>query len=157
MTSARQEAAARARKHSPFLRESLDAHSDIERCFLGKGAGAAIDLALSSNADSTEVKLRKQRARLALAVALGDLAGELLLEDVTRSLSDFADGAIDAAVAAAIAERVPGAGTEGFAMPRNSRVRSMATTSLGSSTTQMTSSERRGSLQIRHCSPSATL
>src|SRR3954453_12086586 len=33
----------------------------------------------------------------------------------------------------------------------------MATTSLGSSTTQMTSSTRRGSRQIRHCSPSATL
>src|SRR5215210_7776830 len=42
-------------------------------------------------------------------------------------------------------------------LPRNSRVRSIATTSLGSSTTQMTSSERRGSRQIRHCSPSATL
>src|SRR3954466_14355537 len=33
----------------------------------------------------------------------------------------------------------------------------MATTSLGSSTTQMTSSDRRGSRQMRHCSPSATL
>src|SRR5215211_7124264 len=42
-------------------------------------------------------------------------------------------------------------------LPRNSRVRSMATTSLGSSTTQMTSSTRRGSRQMRHCSPSATL
>src|SRR4051812_41170749 len=42
-------------------------------------------------------------------------------------------------------------------LPRNSRVRSIATTSLGSSTTQMTSSERRGSRQILHCSPSATL
>src|SRR3978361_689924 len=41
--------------------------------------------------------------------------------------------------------------------PLNSRVRSIATTSLGSSTTQMTSSVRRGSRQIRHCSPSATL
>src|SRR3954464_11512962 len=42
-------------------------------------------------------------------------------------------------------------------LPRNSRVRLIATTSLGSSTTQMTSSERRGSRQILHCSPSATL
>src|SRR3954469_11954210 len=42
-------------------------------------------------------------------------------------------------------------------LPRNSRVRSIATTSLGSSTTQITSSDRRGSRQIRHCSPSATL
>src|SRR5215217_8224309 len=42
-------------------------------------------------------------------------------------------------------------------LPLNSRVRSIATTSLGSSTTQMTSSARRGSRQIRHCSASATL
>src|SRR3954470_13029025 len=42
-------------------------------------------------------------------------------------------------------------------LPRNSRVRSIATTSLGSSTTQITSSARRGSRQMRHCSPSATL
>src|SRR3954469_22301292 len=42
-------------------------------------------------------------------------------------------------------------------LPRNSRVRSIATTSFGSSTTQMTSVVRRGSRQMRHCSPSATL
>src|SRR4051794_11384427 len=42
-------------------------------------------------------------------------------------------------------------------LPRNSRVRSIATTSLGSSTTQMTATSRRGSRQMRHCSSSATL
>src|SRR3954469_8091582 len=41
-------------------------------------------------------------------------------------------------------------------LPRNSRVRSMATTSLGSSTTQMVSGERRGSRQMRHCGSCAT-
>src|SRR5690606_21166908 len=41
--------------------------------------------------------------------------------------------------------------------PRNSPVFSIATTSLGSSTTHRTSSLRRGSLQIRHRSDSATL
>ena len=60
--------------------------------------------------------MRRQRLGLALAVALGDLAGELTLEQVTRLLSDFADQAIDEAVAAAIAERVPGAEPEGFAV-----------------------------------------
>src|SRR5205814_9029216 len=53
---------------------------------------------------------------LALAVALGDLAGELSLEAVTRLLSDFADAAIDRAVAAAIRERVPDAQPLGFAV-----------------------------------------
>src|SRR5690606_13926659 len=40
--------------------------------------------------------------------------------------------------------------------PRNSRVRSIATTSFGSSTTQMTDVERRGSRQTWHCSCWAT-
>ena len=42
-------------------------------------------------------------------------------------------------------------------LPRNSRVRSIAATSLGSSTTQITASSRRGSLQIRHRTSPATL
>src|SRR3954454_24734673 len=41
--------------------------------------------------------------------------------------------------------------------PRNSPVRSIATTSFGSSTTQSTSLVRRGSRHTRHCSDSATL
>ncbi|CAM5664604.1 hypothetical protein SFUMM280S_08357 [Streptomyces fumanus] len=40
--------------------------------------------------------------------------------------------------------------------PRNSRVRSMATTSFGSSTTQMTAGSRRGSRQMLHSSSCAT-
>src|SRR5665648_865231 len=42
-------------------------------------------------------------------------------------------------------------------LPRNSRVRSTATTSFGSSTTQMVASERRGSRQTRQFSSWATL
>ena len=53
---------------------------------------------------------------MALAVALGDLAGELSLEAVTRALSDFADQAIDRAVSAALAERVPGEEPRGVAV-----------------------------------------
>jgi glutamate-ammonia-ligase adenylyltransferase len=49
-------------------------------------------------------------------VALGDLAGELPLEQVTRLLSDFADRAIDQAIKAAIRERVPDADPQGFAV-----------------------------------------
>jgi len=63
-----------------------------------------------------ERALRRRRHGLALAVALGDLAGELPLERVTALLSDFADAAIDEAVAAAIAERVPDAAPSGFAV-----------------------------------------
>jgi glutamate-ammonia-ligase adenylyltransferase len=116
MKRARRNAIGRAREHSPFLRESLRAYPEIERCFEANGAGLAVDLALSGSGDELEGELRKQRSQLALAVALGDLAGELSLEEVTLFLSDFADRAIDRAISTAIAERVPGAGARGFAV-----------------------------------------
>ena len=58
---------------------------------------------------------RRRRRALALAVALGDLAGELPLERVTGALSAFADVSLDAAIAQAIVERVPGAEPRGLA------------------------------------------
>ena len=115
-TRARADAVQRAGNHSPFLREALVAREDIADGFIAAGAEPAARLALASAADSLEMRLRQQRYGLALAVALGDLAGELPLEQVTRLLSDFADGAIDQAVNAALAERVPGAEPEGFAV-----------------------------------------
>ena len=81
---------------------------DIADAFLDEGARRRPSSRLTRRGDDVEVALRRQRHGLALAVALGDLAGELSLEQVTRLLSDFADSAIDAALTAAIAERVPG-------------------------------------------------
>ena len=114
---ARQGAIERARGHSPFLRDALLAHDEIVRRFIDDGAAAAVQLAVSQ-ADEADVgrRLRKRRHALALAVALGDLAGELPLEQVTSLLSDFADRAIDEAVTAAIAERTPDSPAEGFAV-----------------------------------------
>ncbi len=66
--------------------------------------------------ETVEVELRRRRHALALAVALGDLSGELPLEQVTRLLSDFADSAIDDAISAAISERTPDARPQGFAV-----------------------------------------
>jgi glutamate-ammonia-ligase adenylyltransferase len=116
MTSARKEAAARAERHSPFLRESLRDNPSIASAFLKRGSKKAVELALSASGDEIGATLRIQRNGLALAVALGDLAGELPLESVTESLSDFADGAIDRALRAAVAERVPEADASGFAV-----------------------------------------
>jgi glutamate-ammonia-ligase adenylyltransferase len=116
MTSAREDAVTRAEGHSPFLRESLRAHSDIKDCFVDRGAETAVELALAASGDSLDARLRRQRSRLALAVALGDLAGEFSLEQVTAALSAFADQAIDDAIAAAISERVPDADPHGFAV-----------------------------------------
>jgi glutamate-ammonia-ligase adenylyltransferase len=114
--TSRKDAIVRAERHSPFLREAINAHPDIAETFLSIGATAASELALAISEEDVETQLRRQRARLALAVALGDLAGELSLEQATGLLSDFADRAIDAAVTAAIRERVPGAQPHAFAV-----------------------------------------
>lgn len=114
--SIRSDALNRAEAHSPFLREALRANPEIAATFLSTGAQAAAALATSPTGGRLEPRLRRERTALALAVALGDLSGELTLEGVTGLLSDFADRAIDEAVAAAILERVPGAKIEGFAV-----------------------------------------
>ena len=114
---ARADALRRALDHSPFLREAVSLYPHVADAFRADGAMAAADLALGGASDlPVEGRLRRRRHGLALAVALGDLAGELPLEQVTRLLSDFADNAIDQAVAAAIAERVPDADMAGFAV-----------------------------------------
>jgi glutamate-ammonia-ligase adenylyltransferase len=113
----RAQAIARAREHAPFLRAAMLARPEIADIFLAHGARAAAQLALTADADAPlDRSLRRRRHGLALAVALGDLAGELGLEEVTRLLSDFADQAIDQAVAAAIRERAPGSEPAGFAV-----------------------------------------
>jgi len=115
-TNDRTAALGRARDHSPFLRDTINARPEIADAFLSVGASTAADLALQSKGDDLAGSLRRQRQALALAVALGDLSGEFALEQVTRLLSDFADDAINQAIHAAIAERVPGAEPQGFAV-----------------------------------------
>src|SRR5688572_21073157 len=111
---ARTDAVERAERFSPFLREALRARTDLRETFLERGAARAVQHALETANDEVEAALRRQRLGLALAIALGDLAGELPLEAVTGHLSDFADMAIDRALRAAVAERVPGAESGGF-------------------------------------------
>ena len=113
----RENAISRAQAHSPFLREALVAHPEVAKTFLDHGAADAAALGAAMAADlPLDRRSRRRRHALALAVALGDLSGELPLERVTGLLSDFADRAIDEAVAAAIAERVPDAEPAGFAV-----------------------------------------
>jgi glutamate-ammonia-ligase adenylyltransferase len=114
--SARGDALQRACEHSPFLREAIEARPEIAHVFREDGAAAAAALAQTGAGDSLESTLRRQRHALALAVALGDLAGDFSLEQVTGLLSDFADHAMDEAVNAAIRERVPDAEAHGFAV-----------------------------------------
>jgi len=102
----------RARLNSPFLKMIADQEqAAIERLEQGH-----IDLAPSLSTDLPVARrLRLERRRLALNVAIGDLAGALDLTAVTHALTDFADHALDTAIAAAIEERTPGAPPRGFA------------------------------------------
>jgi len=104
----------RAERCSPFLRDALRALPPIAETFAEAGAGAAVALALEAQDEALDVELRQQRLGLALAVALGDLAGEFTLEQITEHLSAFADRAIHRALEAAVRERVPDASTDGF-------------------------------------------
>src|SRR4051812_5903151 len=108
-TDQRTKAVERARDHSPFLRAAMESQPEVLDVFEREGSKAAIQLALSKDAEIVDTRLRRQRYGLALAIALGDLAGELPFEEVTSHLSDFADAAIDQAVRAAIFDLVPGA------------------------------------------------
>jgi glutamate-ammonia-ligase adenylyltransferase len=115
-THPRADAFERARRFSPFLREAMQALPHVLDAFLERGSEAAVALALSARADELGAELRRQRHGLALAVALGDLSGEMPLEAVTAALSVFADQAIDRALNQAIAERMPDVEPLGFAI-----------------------------------------
>lgn len=98
----------RAERYSPFLAQLIAR----ERALVAKLAeGALPSPAVLRNTDDSlpfATRLRIERRRQALSVAIGDLAGVLNLSAVTRQLTDFADYALDAAIRAALIERAPG-------------------------------------------------
>ena len=104
----------RARRWAPFLSDAAGAFPRLVDVFLNEGAEPAVAVALGSAVEGVESALRQQRTGLALTVALGDLAGELSFERATELLSDFADSAIQRALATALEERVPGAPLQGI-------------------------------------------
>ena len=108
-------AVARARAHAPFLAQLLDKEAGLAAQFSTGGLPDLPRLWQPEPGVSAGVSLRRARARLALAVAIGDLAGILDLTAVTGALSAFADHALDTAIRAAIEERTPGAPPIGFA------------------------------------------
>ncbi len=92
--------------NSPFLSQCLVAEPAVLRSFLNHGADAVFADLLDGLAQGTAGEsdtarlmqsLRIARRRVALAVALADLAGVWPLERVTGALSDFADAALGAA------------------------------------------------------------
>ncbi|MDP3906608.1 bifunctional [glutamine synthetase] adenylyltransferase/[glutamine synthetase]-adenylyl-L-tyrosine phosphorylase [Novosphingobium sp.] len=109
-------ALARARTHAPYLCTGLDRLPDLEALLAaGDGAGAlAWAKAAGADCESVGSALRREKLALAVALAVGDLAGAFPLLTVTGELSAFADRALDAAIADAIRRRVPDAEPAGF-------------------------------------------
>jgi len=106
----------RARTHAPFLARALDRRPDIGD-LLGTGRlddALALARIAGASSDDVGVALRRERLALSLVVAVADLAGAFDLPQVVGTLSDFADRALDVAIAAAIRRRVPDAPSVGF-------------------------------------------
>ncbi len=106
----------RAHAYSPFLSRAMDRLPAIV-ALAGEGRGddlLALARQAGEGAEDLRVALRRERMALALALALGDLAGAFPVARVCRELSDFADRALDAAIAEAILNRAPDAEPRGF-------------------------------------------
>ncbi len=107
-------AIARARDHAPFLAMTLGREPELE-AMLDAGLLPLDQVAVDDPDMPVARRLRLERRRLALLVAIGDLSGVLDLSAVTKALSDFADRALDMAIRTAIQERTPDAEPRGFA------------------------------------------
>jgi glutamate-ammonia-ligase adenylyltransferase len=90
---------------SPFLSECLLLEPDVLRAYVEDGPDAALaallaEAAAVERADRVRLMagLRRGRRRLALLVALADLAGRWPLEQVCTALTGFADRAVGAAL-----------------------------------------------------------
>ncbi len=108
-------AVARAQATSPFLQNLIAAHPDIVAA-AQSDASAAVALAAEAGEGDTARQLRRMRARHMLAIALADLSGAWPLEHLVAALSDFADRALDIAIATAIAGHVPDSEPRGLAV-----------------------------------------
>lgn len=109
-------ALARAQAHAPYLAGLIERHPAlVERLAAGEGE-AALALARTAGEGAPDVgtALRREKRALALALAIGDLAGVFPLARVTAELSAFADRALEAAIREAILQRVPDAEPAGF-------------------------------------------
>ncbi|WP_257540239.1 bifunctional [glutamine synthetase] adenylyltransferase/[glutamine synthetase]-adenylyl-L-tyrosine phosphorylase [Sphingobium sp. CFD-1] len=107
---------ARIRAHSPFLSRLMDRFPAVTE-ILATGdydAAMAAARAVTEGDDNVTRSLRRRRGALALVTAAADLSGAWGLDRVTRTLSDFADEALEEALQTAMAERYPDAERRGF-------------------------------------------
>lgn len=108
------EAITRAQANSPFLATLIERQPELVLLIKKGDFDSALAAALAVKAEDVGETIRKQRQGVALVTAIADLSGAWALIKVTRTLSDFADSALEIAIAAAFAERVPDAPVQGF-------------------------------------------
>jgi [glutamine synthetase] adenylyltransferase / [glutamine synthetase]-adenylyl-L-tyrosine phosphorylase len=104
----------RAGANSPFLSGLIARHAVLLDIIRTGDFDAALASAFTVTDENVAARLRKIRQGVALITAIADLSGMWDLTHVTATLSDFADLALETAIAAAIEERVPGAPAQGF-------------------------------------------
>ena len=106
----------RAEQHAPHLRLLMQRHPDVRDALAAGDLAAALarHRAVPDPDMPVGQALRRAKGELALAVAIGDLAGLLSLEEVTGYLSDFADHALHMAIETAIQDYRPGAPPRGL-------------------------------------------
>jgi [glutamine synthetase] adenylyltransferase / [glutamine synthetase]-adenylyl-L-tyrosine phosphorylase len=106
----------RAQENSPFLAQLIARQPGVVAQIAAGGFDAAWQAVGLIKEPTLAATLRKQRQAVALIAAIADLSGAWDLTRVTAALSDFADRALNMAIAAAIEERVSGAPNQGFAV-----------------------------------------
>lgn len=109
-------AIARARAYAPYLAGALDRLPALTDLLAAGKGEAALEWAKAAGREAPDVgsALRREKQALALALAIGDLAGAFPLPRVTGELSAFADRALDAAIAEGIRRRAPDSEPAGF-------------------------------------------
>lgn len=113
-----QDALDRARDHAPYLGMAMQVLPELRDLLAEDNLEAALEYVHNAGQGAVNVrqKLRWEKRALALTLAIGDLAGQLSLTDVITRLSDFADRALDEALADIYATRYPDAPLEGFSV-----------------------------------------
>lgn len=108
------DAIARAADNSPFLARIITRRTDLMPMIEAGDFDKALTAALTGEATDMAATLRKRRQGVALVTAIADLSGAWDLHRITRTLSDFADSALEIAIETTITERVPDAPVAGF-------------------------------------------
>ncbi len=104
----------RAHDHAPYLALAMQRMPDLAAMLAEGQADAALGAALAVEDEDVGRALRREKLGLALVLGIGDLAGHFPLLKVTGELSALADRALDRAIEAVIAKRVPDADPRGF-------------------------------------------